>query len=221
MDCKPYQMVRKYILTNNNIFLLLSIILLICSSFLIHDHIQHKIQNSILFSAVLLLASSSISGTRPRLIYITMGVIVLREISAYLVQNDYFYTLATIVSVIFFINIVIQLIRQVARSRDVDNTVILEAVNAYLLMGLSASILFALVDRIQGPAFSYAHAAELRFSDFIYFGFITQTTIGYGEITPLTDLAKLLTISIGICGQLYIGIIIAMLVGKYLAQNSR
>ncbi len=124
-------------------------------------------------------------------------------------------------NVIFFLTIVIQLIRQVAHSKVVDRTVILEAVNGYLLMGLIGSILFALVDRVQEKAFSFANSSFLHFSDYIYYSFITQTTIGFGDITPVSDLARLLTIGIGICGQLYIAIIIAMLVGKYLAQSTR
>ncbi len=205
----------------NNIILLISIVLLISTSFLIHFDPLSKITTSLFFAIILLSASYSIKRGRTRIFYFAIGVIVLREISTFLIQNDYFDSLATLTNVLFFLIIVIQLIHQVARSKIVNRDVILESINGYLLMGLSGSILFALVGRIQEHAFSFSNSPTHLFSESIYFGFITQTTIGFGDITPVSELARLLTITMGISGQLYIAIIIAMLVGKYLSQQNK
>jgi len=205
----------------NNIFLLISIVLLISTSFLIHSHPLSKILTSLFFAIILLSASYSIKRGRTKIFYFAIGVIVLRESSTFLVQNEYLDSLATLTNVLFFLIIVIQLIQQVANSKIVSRDVILESINGYLLMGLNGSILFALVRRIQEHAFSYSNPQVHYFSESIYFGFITQTTIGFGDITPVSDLARLLTITMGICGQMYIAIIIAMLVGKYLSQQKK
>lgn len=205
----------------NNIILLISIVLLISTSFLIHFDPLSKITISLFFAIILLSASYSIKRGRTRIFYFAIGVIVLREISTFLIQNDYLDSVATLTNVLFFLIIVIKLIHQVARSKIVSRDVILESINGYLLMGLSGSILFALVGRLQEHAFSYSNAPVHNFSESIYFGFITQTTIGFGDITPVSDLARLLTITMGISGQLYIAIIIAMLVGKYLSHQNK
>ena len=205
----------------NNIILLISIVLLICSSFLIHADPLGKIVTSLFFAMILLSASYAIKRGRTRILYFAIGVIVLRESSTFLIQNEYLDSVATLTNVLFFLIIVIQLIRQVARSKIVSRDVILESINGYLLMGLSGSILFALVGRIQEHAFSFSNPQSHTFSESIYFGFITQTTIGFGDITPVSDMARLLTIFMGISGQLYIAIIIAMLVGKYLSQQNK
>ncbi len=205
----------------NNIILLISIVLLISTSFLIHSDPLGKIITSLFFAMILLSASYSIKKGRTRLFYFAIGVIVLREGSIFLIHNEYLDSLATLTNVLFFLIIVIQLIHQVARSKIVSRDVILESINGYLLMGLSGSILVALVDRIQEHAFSFSNPQVHNFSESIYFGFITQTTIGFGDITPVSDLARLLTITMGISGQLYIAIIIAMLVGKYLSQQNK
>lgn len=204
----------------NNIILTLLIILLVISSFLIHVEVLSKILNSLFFTLILLAATYAINKNRKKLVYFAVILIIFREAANFLIQNEYFYSLVSLTSVFFFFIIVVRLIQQVASSIIVDRDVILESVNGYLLIGLCASILFALVDRIQEHAFAFTNPASQYFSDYIYFGFITQTTIGYGDVTPLTDLGRLLAITVGISGQLYVAIIIAMLVGKYLSQKN-
>ena len=51
--------------------------------------------------------------------------------------------------------------------------------------------------------------------DTIYYTFMTFTTTGYGDIAPTHPFSKSLAVLISVCGQLYIAVIIAMLVGKY------
>jgi len=206
---------------SNNLSLLFFIVLLISSSFLINHPQIRSIVSKVLFTLVLLVASNAIRNNGTRFLYFAIGIIAIRQISNFLIQNKYMDSLATITSVIFFFVIVFQLIKHVARSKVVDREVILESINGYLLMGLSGSIIFALISRVQENAFVFAHTTNQRLSDYFYFGFITQTTIGYGDITPVSNLAKLLTITMGVSGQLYIAILIAMLVGKHLSQHAK
>jgi hypothetical protein len=175
---------------------------------------------SVCSSLVLLSASFAIRDRSQRLIYVAIGVIFMKEGTTYLDLNPYIDALASLANVGFFLYIVFHLVRQVARSKEVNFYVILESINGYLLVGLSGSVLLALVYRIQENAFAFASDGPKQLSEFIYLGFITLTTIGYGEITPLTGMARLLAIFTGISGQLYIAIIIAALIGKYLSQQS-
>jgi len=52
-------------------------------------------------------------------------------------------------------------------------------------------------------------------SSFTYFSFITLTTIGYGDITPVSRGAKLLVMMEAILGQLYIAIFLARIIASY------
>jgi voltage-gated potassium channel len=208
---------RKYY----NVWLLISIILFITASLLSGDQIEENILVSACSSAMLLAATYTIQNKRKRLIYFAIGVILLREGTEYLSLNQYIFSLASLANVGFFLYIVFHLVRQVARSKEVNADVILESINGYLLVGLSGSVLLSLVYRIQESSFAFAAEGTRQLSEFIYYGFITLTTIGYGEITPVTGMARLLAIFTGISGQLYIAIIIATLVGKYLAQQNK
>jgi hypothetical protein len=80
-------------------------------------------------------------------------------------------------------------------------------------------ILQKLIYHLDTVAINFAGGTAQGFHDFLYFSFITLTTLGYGDVTPVSALAKSLSIVIAIAGQLYMTILIAMLVGKYISSS--
>ena len=119
----------------------------------------------------------------------------------------------------FFTFVVVRLVFQIARSERVDGTVILEAINGYLLIGLTFSLFVSLVLRFNPNAFHLTNMSEDSLTNFIYYTFVTMTTLGYGDIVPVSPAAKSLAILISISGQMYVAILIALLVGKYSASR--
>ncbi len=55
----------------------------------------------------------------------------------------------------------------------------------------------------------------------LYFSFVTMTTLGYGEILPLSMQARAVTIILSILGPMYVAILIAMMVGKYVSKPDK
>ena len=55
----------------------------------------------------------------------------------------------------------------------------------------------------------------------IYFSFITLTTLGYGDITPVSRMAKNLALLEAVWGQTYLAVLVARLVGRHLSGSSR
>jgi hypothetical protein len=53
----------------------------------------------------------------------------------------------------------------------------------------------------------------------MYFGFVTFATLGYGDLIPVKQYAKSLSILIAVCGQLYVAVIISLLVGNFSSQS--
>ncbi len=199
--------------------LLAAIAFFLSSSLLSGEQFVGTLLVGISFSLMLLIATLTLQSHWRRLFIFAIGVILLREISRFLIESAYLSATASIANVVFFLMIVFQLVSQVARSKVVDLVVILESVNGYLLVGLSGGLLLAVVSIFEEGAFHFPEGEMANLADFFYYGFITMTTIGYGEITPVTGLARLVSIAVGISGQLYIAIIIATLVGKYLARS--
>jgi voltage-gated potassium channel Kch len=102
----------------------------------------------------------------------------------------------------------------------------MESINGYLMLGMSFSILIGLTCAIDSTSFSFSHLKEgldtsvSYVSSYFYYGFVTLTTLGYGDVVPLTPAARSLSIFTSITGQMYVAIIIALIVSKYLSQKS-
>ncbi len=135
--------------------------------------------------------------------------------------------LSFVVLVVFLIYITYSMIYYVARNRDVTPILILNAINSYLLMGIIGALLFILTDvayerlfDISISAINFGYTNNPIFFDYIYYSFITLTTVGYGDATPVIPLTRSLAMLVSLSGQLYLTILIAMLVGKYLSKNN-
>lgn len=117
---------------------------------------------------------------------------------------------------LFFIIVTVALVSHVAQAKKVEASTVICAINSYLLIGLSASLLLVILDLFAPNSFSNILAEQDTFSTFIYFAFVTLTTLGYGDISPLTPLARSLSTFTALFGQLYLVIIMALIVGKFL-----
>ena len=88
------------------------------------------------------------------------------------------------------------------------------AVAIYLLLGLVFSDMYFLLEWLQPGAFDRGTRAGLgsAAADFSYFSFVTLTTVGYGDITPLNEGARQLSVLQGLIGQLFPAVLLARLV---------
>ncbi len=126
-----------------------------------------------------------------------------------------------ILQIVYFVFLVVSFVRQIASTKVVSMQVIVHSVTAYFLLGIALIIMATLV-AITIPGAYNMEIAGLedphRFQtlqNITYYTFVTYTTTGYGDLLPMKPVSKSLAILISSCGQLYIAIIIAMLVGKY------
>ncbi len=98
----------------------------------------------------------------------------------------------------------------------VTSTRILGAVAVYLLFGMTWSFLYGLLDLLIPGSFKLALDLTLldpdRQESFTYFSFVTLTTLGYGDITPVHPVARLFVVIQALFGQLYPATLLARLV---------
>ncbi|WP_294738346.1 potassium channel family protein [uncultured Flavobacterium sp.] len=124
---------------------------------------------------------------------------------------------------LFYIVVTHRIIKQVWVAKRVNNNVIFGLISGYVSLGLIGfficiSIEMANPESFQG--FLITNSNSLT-DDLLYFSYITLLTIGYGDIMPITPLAQKATILIGLIGQIYLVIISAVVVGKYINQNTQ
>jgi Ion channel len=90
------------------------------------------------------------------------------------------------------------------------------AAAAYLMIGVLWSVLYTMIDRFGEPAFAIrGQSGSMQLNDLLYFSFGTLTTSGFGDIVPVTPVARTAAMVEGIVGQLFMAILIARLVGVY------
>jgi len=129
------------------------------------------------------------------------------------------------VNIIFFLVIIVSLIRQIASSRNVTAEVILGSIAGYMLMGFVYSIFITIILRLDPGAYNYQQTIISPYTESVntsvplYYVFVTITTTGYGDIVPLKPYTRSLATWIAISGQFYIAIIVALLVGKFAVQR--
>jgi len=96
---------------------------------------------------------------------------------------------------------------------------ILGPILGFLYLGILGGILFETVHFFDKYAFNIAEGFS-GFS-FYYFSFISITTVGYGDITPLSAPTQAITLVMNIIGQFYLAIVIGVFVGKYINVKSK
>jgi len=105
-------------------------------------------------------------------------------------------------------------------SRSVARAQLYTAVNIYLLLGLLWATLYLAIDAFSpGSIRIGSHAAD-RQAELLYFSLITLSTIGYGDIVPVSGEARILAALEGVTGVLYIAITVALLVGRFRGEFS-
>src|SRR5438093_7391926 len=119
--------------------------------------------------------------------------------------------------------VIAHLLRFILRAPSVSTEVLCASISAYLMLGLMWTMAYWLVDQLTpGGAFSFNTNAGTRsingFNGF-YFSFITLITVGYGDITPVSKVARMLAAMEAMTGLLYVAILIARLVSLYSAPG--
>ena len=113
------------------------------------------------------------------------------------------------------------ILRDILLCQHITGDTIRGGICAYLLIGFFWALLYAIVANFDEGAFSQT-ASEVEFySQAVHFSFTTLTTLGYGDIVPLTPLATMLTNLEAIIGQLYPSTLIAILVANYTAERTK
>lgn len=170
---------------------------------------------SITVSGIFFAAVISISDKHIRYLYLAVILTILTWISTYL-KLDFILHTTSIITILFFIYIIVVSIIRISTSKEVGNLEFLRAVNIYFLIGIVGGIVFRTLYITNPNSININDGNVLLTTDLVYFSFETITTLGYGDITPNSQLAKNVAVFLSFSGQLYLTMIIALLMGKYL-----
>ena len=90
-------------------------------------------------------------------------------------------------------------------------------------MGLIWAVIYLLLGLMIPGAFNGQGATPWynNFPDFVYFSFVSLTTLGFGDISPAVPVARFLVYMEAIVGQFYIAILVASLVGIRISDQQK
>ena len=161
---------------------------------------------------------------RRNIIAWTLGVPAVAErLVAILAPNHKFFLGGTGLWLVLFAYITWNELRAVLRQKEVTREIISLSISTYLLFGFTCGLFYIFLHDLQPNAFSFGAGAPVSETQTIpvlmYFSLTTLSTIGFGDITPVTLQARYMAVAEGITGQFYLAILVARLVGMQMSQS--
>jgi hypothetical protein len=130
-----------------------------------------------------------------------------------------------VAGLLFVVFVVAHLLGFILRAPRVNSEVLCAGISTYLLLGLSWSFAYLLVAQLAPDAFFLNNGTttghSLHGADAFYFSLITLSTVGYGDIIPVSNVARMLAAMEAITGSLFVAVLIARLVALYSSERLR
>ncbi|TYA56006.1 potassium channel family protein [Formosa maritima] len=123
---------------------------------------------------------------------------------------------------VFYSLITFEIVRQVWQSEKVNRNVIFGLMSGYISIGLIGFFVFFSIELAEPNSFKgliEGGTITDNLDSLLYYSYITLMTIGYGDITPISDIAQKTTMFFAMLGQFYMVIVTAVVVEKYIRHS--
>ena len=165
---------------------------------------------TILAGGILLatLRIARVSGERQRWLGIIVGILITASIIGFLLtSNPLFGQIVAFVWVLLVFSAPVFVLKRVLSADHVNVQTILGSIAVYLLLGVSLALLSIAMQH------SVGFFEEVpRSTAYVYFAFVTITSLGYGDLSPYTDGARMASVAAAVTAQMYLVIVVARLV---------
>jgi len=186
---------------------------------------QHPVALALLLAVVLLTALKVVGRehAHARLAMMVAGIFVVC-LGLYILTDSVWSEAMSRGSGILFLGLSnLALYRHVLGTKEMNSDMLFACASIYLVLGLQWAMGFGLVELLQPGAFEAVVGAGVEassWSTFVYFSFMTLTTVGYGDIVPVGDFARVLVILESVVGVLFVAVVVARVVGLHITTSS-
>jgi voltage-gated potassium channel len=122
-------------------------------------------------------------------------------------------------SIAYHMVMITVLARYIFGAKVIMTDVLLSATSLYIVIGSAFAALFALAEWMAPGSFVASSGAAVDWQQMLYFSYITMTTVGYGDITPVGFYAQSIASFEAITGTLYTVILLSRLVGMHASRG--
>lgn len=209
-----------YIDTHSIHVLMMSILILVFVPPFIGD--SSLIMNYFINFVFLLIVSTSFLIIRRIKISRYLGFItfIMIIIDSFL-EHDILNYVSQIGLSFLIIHAFILVLKEAMSLRGDTKNMILVSVTGYLIIGLIGGFGAAGLEFINPGSYYHSTGIQLELYNFIYYSFVTMTTLGYGDIIPVTDKSQALALMEVLSGQLFLSIIIAINIAKFMQKKNK
>ena len=198
-----------------NHYLLASIILVFFIGPVAFDYGLLSIVNLEILFLVILIFSIFLHQHDSKLFKVTVASLIIILINILFFDNNQSVSQYFLKILIVSITIV-ELFREIFKTKIIDSHIISSAISIYVLVGIFWYLLFMFLLMIDPDSFDIRNFnPEMVSIDMIYFSFTTLTTLGYGDITPLSYTAKMWSITEAMMGVMFLEVMISRVVSLF------
>jgi len=164
--------------------------------------------------ALLLFAPYSTNPTRKWLVFAILGII-LTIIDHFFEtkQINIFFSELRILGLVFYFTVIIHGFWYIIKSDEISSEDIFKSLTGYFMIAIAFYLVYDVFLDLNMIEFSPPIKRENHSSDLLYYSFTTLTTLGYGDILPVSKMAKRLSGIEAATGVLYVAVFIGHLIG--------
>lgn len=180
-----------------------------------HQNLWGRFLISMLLGAVLLLAFHT-SHVRSRAFKVGIALVVAADIANFLqaATGRHGGDGSTFIMFVLVLLAPVAIIHRIIRHETVGLETILGSICVYVLIAISFAGIYGAVNEAEPTGF-FAQKIEPTNVDFLYFSFVTITTVGYGDLTAGTSTGRVLVTFEAVIGQIFLVTLVARLVSLY------
>jgi voltage-gated potassium channel Kch len=224
--------INRFILRHRLLILLASILMLMIFFPFLFRHFSDYVLLLELFFIFLLLGGINVVSRNKKIVTVSvliafMAVVVIAF--DYVLESRNLLILGLGLEILFLSITTFTVISHVLSYKKITEDKIYGAICAYLLIGIIWAMIYTTIEIAFPNSFHFAYGISTSsesysthrfyFSQFIYYSYVTLSTLGYGDIVPITQEARVLSSLEAVIGQLYVAVLIARLVGLHITHT--
>lgn len=186
-----------------------------------YGEMKRPIMLTALNSCVVVVIIYSISTNRHQLT-IALCLALPALISSWLRYFSWVELIELTSLILFYSYAIVVTIAHLLRRHSINSNDLFGGVSVYLLIGVVWANLFQLVEKLYPGSFylgsSHNIDRVLNWSDYLYYSFTTLTTLGYGDMAPVTSQARSLAILEAVTGVLFVSVLISRVIALYISD---
>lgn len=205
------------------LILMVSVLLLLALSPLLDAFIGLQMLLNLFLSVIMVSGIFAVSHKKYLKIIaslLALPMLVAIWASYVMVESPGLFLLGEVCGILFFALVSVVILSFIFRTKEVTQELIYGAVVVYLFLGLMWGFIYLLMESLQPGSFSLASSRSDDLRDaFFYYSFVTLSTLGYGDISPMSNVARNYSLLEAVIGQIYLTVLVARLVGMHISQS--